>query len=56
MKEEYKRKKKNLPKNFNPLSTSDVIKSALKNLFNFTTKSVAKVSIYNFFAKELLTN
>jgi hypothetical protein len=56
MQAECDKKKKPYPKSLLPLSTNEVIKAALKNLENFKTKSIAKVSIYNFFAKELLTN
>jgi hypothetical protein len=56
LKEEFDKKKKPYPKGLMPLSTNEVIKAALKNLISFKTQSIAKVSIYNFFAKELLTN
>jgi hypothetical protein len=53
---ECNRKKKPLPKQLKPLADRDLIKAAMMNFYTFDANSIAKVSIYNYFAKELLSN
>ena len=47
---------KDLPKNVKPLASNDLIKKALDNFKEFEAKSIPKVSIYNFFEREMLSN
>ena len=47
---------KDLPKNVKPLASKDLIKKALDNFIQFEAKSIPKVSIYNFFEREMLSN
>ncbi len=56
IKAEFDKKGKPYPANLKPLADEKLIKQTLKNFVNFEAKSIAKVSIYNFFAKEMLTN